>query len=151
MSGKKHAWFSWNQKPPNFCFWGYLWTGIKVILMTNSCDVFTCLCVEVWSDYMGWTLERCKSHFSWGAKNWGFWHCQVEGAVWYKCLVNFCYCLCSRPHNSEICDPRLYYLKHTFVYFVSGYFPQGLPVVRISIHWQYAPFDTTFHSHYIYS
>ena len=55
------------------------------------CDVFTCLCVEVWSDYMGWTLERCKSHFSWGAKNWGFWHCQVKGAVWYKCLVNFCF------------------------------------------------------------
>ena len=60
-----------------------------------------------------------------------FWHRQVEGANVLSILCTLCFCPCNRPHVSELCDP-LYYLKHTFVYFVSEFTQQVLPVVGIS-------------------
>ena len=144
-------------KQLNFCLWSYLWTGIEVITTPEfRCDVFTYLvCVLTrWSDWVE-PCRGCKFHFRWRTKNWVFWHCQVEGANVLSILCTLCFCPCSRPHVSELCDP-LYYLKHTFVYFVSEFTQQVLPVVGISfVHWQYAPafvFDvnrTTSHCHYI--
>ena len=66
--------------------------------------VFTCfVCVlMMWSDW-GWSLgEGANFYFSWGTKNWVFWHYQLEKAVWYKLFVNLVYTLTLPIHPSTL-------------------------------------------------
>ena len=116
-----------SQHRQNYCFWGQMcvlacrlevkWSQDKSIISKG----FTCfVCVlMMWSDW-GWSLEEnANFYFSWGTKNW-FLALSGRKNSLVQMFCESCVQLdiihpSIHPHDSEICDSRLSYLKFMFL------------------------------------